>query len=126
MTRQALIAGVCAFMIVACVVMAYASGVHVAAVHGPTVTLVGQIHGIDASVPPRWQGCVCMLDLGGQRHANIVTKDAMIQSILMIGFTSQKNMVVMAEKLPGPPPGAGGWPGGDYYAVEYVATTVGQ
>ncbi len=91
----------------------------------PTVNLLGQVHGINASAPPKWQGCVCALAFGSTMY-NIVTKDVLVQNILMIGFTTQKNMVVIATKLPGPPPGASGWPGADWYMVQHAVTTIGQ
>jgi hypothetical protein len=129
MQGRVLVGVACLLLVGVVVAMAYAGVVpriKVAPAAEPTVNLIGQVSGINASSPPKWEGCVCSLNLGQQNQANIVTRDPLVQAILMIGFTSQRNIVVIATKLPGPPTGASGWPGGEWYLVQHVATTVGQ
>jgi len=136
MTRRALVLTACAVLVVVLVAVAFAgltprlpsaAGIKVAPASASTAPaeLFGQVRGINASSPPRYEGCVCSL-VSESKTYNVVTKDVLVQNVLLAGFTTQKGLVVVATKLPAPPTGATGWPGGDWYQVQEAMTVNGQ
>jgi hypothetical protein len=90
------------------------------------VGMSGQVRGINASSPPKYEGCVCSLAFG-DKTSNLVTKSVFIQNMLVWALTTHNTVTMGATNLSGPPAELGPAVGSNsWYTIQSVTCSTTQ